>query len=165
MIESDVFVQALQDIGVDFFTGVPDSILGGIIAELMERRLYTPAVREDEAVAMAAGAYMSGKVPAVLMQNSGLGTCLNALISLNMIYCQPCFLIVSWRGYHGKDAPEHLVMGEVMPRFLDTMKIPHRTLSEKTAIDDLKWLAETFMKQRIPVALLITKGVVKGLHP
>jgi len=71
MIESDAFVQALQDIGVDFFTGVPDSILGGIIAELMERQLYTPAVREDEAVAMAAGAYMSGKVPAVLMQNSG----------------------------------------------------------------------------------------------
>ena len=55
MIESDVFVQALQDIGFDFFTGVPDSILGGIIETLMERRLYTSAVREDEAVAMAAG--------------------------------------------------------------------------------------------------------------
>ncbi len=99
MIESDAFVQALQDIGVDFFTGVPDSILGGIIAELMERRLYTPAVREDEAVAMAAGAYMAGKIPAVLMQNSGLGTSLNTLISLNYIYRQPCILIVSWRGH------------------------------------------------------------------
>ena len=31
MVESDDFVQALQDIGFDFFTGVPDSILGGII--------------------------------------------------------------------------------------------------------------------------------------
>jgi len=165
IIESDTFVQALQDIGVDFFTGVPDSMLGGIIAELMARHLYTPAVREDEAVAMAAGAYMAGKVPAVLMQNSGLGTSLNALISLNVIYRQPCILIVSWRGYQGKDAPEHLVMGEVMPQFLDTMKIPHRTLSEQTAVDNLKWLAETYMKQRIPVALLITKGIVKGLHP
>jgi len=69
MIESDAFVQALQDMGVDFFTGVPDSILGGIIAELMVRRLYTPAVREDEAVGMAAGAYMAipiGPVPIVL---------------------------------------------------------------------------------------------------
>ena len=56
-------------------------------------------------------------------------------------------------------------MGEVMPQLLDTMKIPHRTLSEQTTIDDLKWVAETFMKQRIPVALFITKGVVKGLHP
>ncbi len=165
MIESDNFVQALQDIGFDFFTGVPDSILGGIIATLIERRLYTPAVREDEAVAMAAGAYMAGKVPAVLMQNSGLGTSLNALISLNMIYRQPCVLIISWRGYQGKDAPEHLVMGQTMTQLLDTVRIPHRTLSEKTAVDDLKWVAETFMKQRIPVALLIHKGVVKGLHP
>ena len=37
MIDSDVFVQALQDMGVNFFTGVPDSILGGIIEELMTR--------------------------------------------------------------------------------------------------------------------------------
>src|SRR5438093_3295747 len=159
------FVSLLQDVGFDFFTGVPDSTLGGIIATLIERRVYIPAVREDEAVAMAAGAYMGGKIPAVLMQNSGLGTSLNALISLNMIYRQPCILIVSWRGQGGKDAPEHLVMGEVMPQLLDTMKIPHRTLSEKTAIEDFKWVAETFMKQRIPVAFFITKGVVKGLHP
>jgi sulfopyruvate decarboxylase alpha subunit len=165
MIESDAFVQALQDMGVNFFTGVPDSMLGGIIAELMERRVYTPAVREDEAVGMAAGAYMAGKIPAVLMQNSGLGTSLNALISLNLIYQQPCVLIVSWRGHQGKDALEHLVMGQTMPQLLDTMKIPHRTLTEKTAIEDLKWVAETFMTRRIPVALLITKGVVKGLHP
>jgi sulfopyruvate decarboxylase subunit alpha len=165
MIDSDVFVQSLQELGVDFFTGVPDSILGGIIAELMNRRLYTPAVREDEAVGMAAGAYMAGKMPAVLMQNSGLGTSLNTLISLNMIYRQPCILIVSWRGQGGKDAPEHLVMGDVMPQFLDTMKIPHRTLTEKTATDDFTWVAERYKKQQIPVALFITKGVVKGLHP
>jgi sulfopyruvate decarboxylase subunit alpha len=165
MIESDVFVQALQDMGVNFFTGVPDSMLGGIIAELMTRKAYTPAVREDEAMAMAAGAYMAGKIPAVLMQNSGLGTSLNTLISLNLIYRQPCVLIVSWRGYQGKDAPEHLVMGETMPQLLDTMKIPHRILSEQTVHDDFKWLGETFMKQRIPAALLIKKGVIKGLHP
>ncbi|MCS6897547.1 MAG: thiamine pyrophosphate-binding protein [Nitrospira sp.] len=165
MIESDEFVQSLQDMGVNFFTGVPDSILGGIIAELMNRGLYVPAVREDEALGMAAGAYMAGKMPAVLMQNSGLGTSLNTLISLNMIYRQPCILIVSWRGYGGKDAPEHLIMGQVLPRFLDTMTVPHRTLSEKTVKEDLAWVAEVYRTRRIPVALLITKGVVKGLHP
>ena len=165
MMESETFVEAMQGIGVDFFTGVPDSILGGIIAELMIRRLFTPAVREDEAVGMAAGAYMAGKFPAVLMQNSGLGTSLNALISLNVIYRQPCVLIVSWRGQGGKDAPEHLVMGEVMPQLLDTVHIPHRTLTENTATEDFRWVKETCAKQQIPVALFITKGVVKGLHP
>ncbi len=165
MIESDQFVQALQDIGFNFFTGVPDSILGGIIETLMERSLYTPSVREDEAVAMAAGAYMAGKVPVVLMQNSGLGTSLNALISLNMIYHQPCLLLVSWRGFEGKDAPEHLVMGQAMTALLDAVRIPHRTFSEATAVDDFRWAAHTFMKERIPFALLLKKGIVKGIHP
>lgn len=165
MIDSDVFVQALQDLGVNFFTGVPDSVLGGIIAELMIRRVYVPAVREDEAVGIAAGAYMGGRVPAVLMQNSGLGTCLNTLMSLNLIYRQPCLLIVSWRGQGGDDAPEHLVMGEVMPQLLETVRIPHRTLTEKTFAEDLRWVVETLMKRQIPVVLILTKGVVKGLHP
>ena len=125
MIDSDVFVQGLQDLGVNFFTGVPDSILGGIIEELMTRKVYTPAVREDEAVAMAAGAYMAGKIPAVLMQNSGLGTSLNTLISLNMMYRQPCILLISWRGFQGNDAPEHLVMGETMVACLTRVSAGH----------------------------------------
>ncbi len=165
MIESDDFVKALQDIGFDFFTGVPDSILAGIIATLMERSLYTPAVREDEAVAMAAGAYMAGRVPVVLMQNSGLGTSLNTLVSLNLIYRQPCLLVISWRGFQGKDAPEHLVMGQCLTQILDAVRVPHRSLSESTALEDFRWVAETFMKQHLPVALLLKKGIVKGLQP
>jgi sulfopyruvate decarboxylase alpha subunit len=165
MIESEDFVQALQDIGFDFFTGVPDSVLAGIIATLIERRLYQPAVREDEAVAMAAGAYMGGKIPAVLMQNTGLGTSLNTLTSLNMLYRQPCLLIVSWRGFEGKDAPEYHVMGQTMTQLLDTVRLPHRTLSKQTATEDLKWVAQTFMKERIPIALLLKSGVVRGLQP
>jgi sulfopyruvate decarboxylase subunit alpha len=165
VIDSDVFVQAMEDVGVNFFTGVPDSILGGIIAELMIRGIYIPAVREDEAVGMAAGAYMGGRIPAVLMQSSGLGTCLNTLTSLNLIYRQPCLLIVSWRGQDRSDAPEHRVMGEVMPHLLDTVRIPHRTLTEKTAVEDLQWVADTLRKKQIPVALILTRGVVKGLQP
>lgn len=165
MIESEEFVQALQDIGFDFFTGVPDTILAGIVATLMERRLYTPAVREDEAVAMAAGAFMAGKVPAVVMQQAGIGTSLNTLSSLNLLYRQPCLLLVAWRGAEGKDAPEHLVMGETLTKLLEIVRIPHRTLAEQTAPADLRWVAETFMKNRVPVALLLKSGVVRGLQP
>ena len=150
-IPAKQFVDRLQEIGFDFFTGVPDSTLGGIIATLIERRAYVPAVREDEAVGMAAGAFMGGKVPVVLMQNSGLG---------NLIYRQPCLLLISWRGHDGKDAPEHLVMGQVNRSLLDLVRIPHRTVGDKTFEGDLQWAGDAFMKQRIPVALLITKGVV-----
>jgi sulfopyruvate decarboxylase alpha subunit len=165
MLEADDFVKGLQGIGFDFFTGVPDTILGGIIAHLTDERLYIPAVREDEAVAMAAGAYFGGKIPVVLMQNSGLGNALNVLESLNLIYQIPCLLLVSWRGFEGKDAPEHLVMGETMAALLDTVRIPHRTLAVETIAEDLQWTAKTFMEQRIPVALLLKKGIVKTVQP
>ncbi len=156
MIEADDFVKGLQGIGFDFFTGVPDTILGGIIAHLTEERLYTPAVREDEALAMAAGAYLGGKIPAVLMQNSGLGNALNVLDSLNLIYQIPCLLLISWRGFEGKDAPEHLVMGETMTQLLDMVRIPHRTLASETIVEDLQWTAKTFKEQRAarPLAML-----------
>ena len=165
MIESDSFCQALQDIGFDFFSGVPDVLLAGIIATLMERHLYTPAVREDEALAMAAGAYMAGKVPVVFMASSGLGNALGTLTSLNLLYRQPCLLVIAWRGHEGTDAPEHLVMGKTLTQLLETIRVPHRTLSEPTAMEDFRWIAQTFMKDRVPVALLLKSGVVRGIQP
>ena len=165
MIESEDFVRALEDIGCDFFTGVPDTMLAGIINVLSERRLYTPVVREDQAVALAAGAFFGGKIPVVLMENSGLGNVLNVLMSLHLVYAIPCIMIISWRGFEGKDSNEHLVIGQTMPQLLDLVRIPHRTLSEQTIIEDLQWTAKTFMEQHIPVALLIKKGIVKTLQP
>jgi sulfopyruvate decarboxylase alpha subunit len=165
MINSEDFVRALEDIGCDFFTGVPDAMLAGIIDVLSERRLFTPAVREDEAVALAAGAFLGGKIPVVLMENSGLANSFNILMSLNLIYTIPCIMIISWRGFEGKDASEHLVMGQTMPQLLDLVRIPHRTLSEQTIIEDFQWTAKIFMEQCIPVALLIKKGIVKTLQP
>lgn len=165
MIESDDFVKAMQDAGFDFFTGVPDTILGGILDVLSQRRVYIPSVREDEAVAMAAGAFLGGKVPVVLMQNSGLGNALNVLMSLHLIYRIPCLLVISWRGFEGNDAPEHLVMGHTMPQLMEIIRIDHRTLSRDTMADDLRWARQTVTEQRLPVALFVKKGVVKTIQP
>jgi sulfopyruvate decarboxylase subunit alpha len=159
-IPAHTIIAGLQEQGFDFFTGVPDSTLSGVIAGLIERRLYIPAVREDEAVAMAAGAFMGGKTPVVLMQNSGLGTSLNTIISLNLIYLQPCLLMISWRGHDGTDAPEHLVMGQVLTQLLELVRIPHRILTAESWQSDLKWAGGVFTKQRIPAALLVVKGVL-----
>ena len=77
--------------GFDFYTGVPCSLVEDLIAAL-ERRPdapWLPAVREDVAVGMAAGAWLGGRRPVVVMQNSGLGTSLNALASLSLMYGFP----------------------------------------------------------------------------
>ncbi|ODS31167.1 MAG: hypothetical protein SCARUB_03710 [Candidatus Scalindua rubra] len=162
MFKSDDFAQELINNGYDFFTGVPCTIIGNLITNLTDRPdvTYIPSVREDTAVGIASGAYMAGKIPVVLMQNSGLGQCLNALASLNLIYKLPCLLIVTWRGFNGKDAPEHLVMGKVCTKLLDTVGISHYTFN----LDNIKVLIKMshryITENKEPFAIFLKKGII-----
>src|SRR5262245_14755119 len=128
MITGPDFLRFLLDAGFDFFTGVPCSLVKSLIATLEEQGGYIAETREDAAVVLSAVAYMAREHPVVIMQNSGLGVCLNALASLSLIYHLPCLLLITWRGYQGKDAPEHIIMGDISPRLLETLGIPHRVL-------------------------------------
>ncbi len=153
----------LEAQGFDFFTGVPCSMIEGLIAtlEAHPRLPYVPAVREDVAVGLAAGAWMAGRRPMVLMQNSGLGTSMNALVSLSLMYRLPALLLVTWRGHGGKDAPEHLLMGEISPSLLEMLRIPHRVLSARTVADDVAWGRAEADRLSQPVALLLPPGVLE----
>jgi sulfopyruvate decarboxylase alpha subunit len=153
------FVDELIAAGIDFFTGVPCSLVGPVIAELERRDLYHGETREDAALGVAAGAYMAGKLPAVVMQNSGLGVSLNALGSLHLLYEMPVLVLVTWRGFDGKDAPEHLVMGDVMPRLLDLFGIPWRAPAPDALLADVAWASERLRATRKPVALVVKPGL------
>jgi phosphonopyruvate decarboxylase len=155
------FVDALELAGFDFFTGVPCSRVGSVIAELDRRGRYFGETREDAALGVAAGAYLAGRLPVVIMQNSGLGVSLNALGSLHALYELPALLVITWRGYGGQDAPEHLVMGDVLPRLLDLFGIPHRAPSAAEMPQAAPWAAATLRETRKPVAVLISPGVLE----
>jgi sulfopyruvate decarboxylase alpha subunit len=121
--------------------------------------LYLGETREDAALGVAAGAYLGGRRPVVVMQNSGLGVSLNALGSLHLLYELPVLLLVTWRGFQGKDAPEHLVLGDVLPRLLDLFGIPHRAPDGGAVLADVDWAARTCADTRRPVALVVRPGV------
>jgi sulfopyruvate decarboxylase subunit alpha len=161
MINGADFLKLLLDNGFDFFTGVPCSLVKSLIATLEEKGGYIPETREDAAVGLAAGAYMAGKLPVVIMQNSGLGVSLNSLASLSLMYDFPCLLLITWRGYQGKDAPEHLIMGDISPKLLDTLQIPYQALRVESVQHAIGWAAETLQRTGKPVALLLPPGVMQ----
>jgi phosphonopyruvate decarboxylase len=167
-VNGAAFAARLEAQGYDFFTGVPCSMIAGLIAtlETHPRLPYVPAVREDVAVGLAAGAWLAGRRPMILMQNSGLGTSLNALVSLSLMYRLPALLLVTWRGHAGKDAPEHLLMGEISPSLLEMIRIPHRVLSATTIADDIAWGRAESERLSQPVALLLPPGILDpATHP
>jgi sulfopyruvate decarboxylase subunit alpha len=141
-LRGDELARALVAHGFDFFTGVPCSLVASLI------------------VALEPHGYVAGRRPLVLMQNSGFGVSLNAIGSLQDIYALPCLLVVTWRGYQGNDAPEHLVMGEAMPAILDAMRIPWREISAAGAADDVAWARARLDAKPGPVALVVKPGVL-----
>jgi phosphonopyruvate decarboxylase len=163
MISGHDFAARLDRHGFDFFTGVPCSLIEDLIAVLEHgaRAPYVAAVREDAAVGVAAGAWFGGRRPVVLMQNSGLGTSLNALASLSLMYGLPALLVVTWRGFGGKDAPEHILTGEISPRLLELLGVPYRVLATDSLDADLAWAAAEMDMRHSPVALLLPPKIVE----
>jgi phosphonopyruvate decarboxylase len=157
------FVDALAAHGYDFYCGVPCSLLKGVIRilETEPRYAYVSAVREDSALGLAAGAWLGGRKPVVLMQNSGLGVCLNALVSLHQIYYLPALLVVSWRGEGGKDAPEHLVMGLIQSDLLRLLDVPYAVLESGRLDEQVKELSAVMASTGRPVALVVGKGLLE----
>jgi phosphonopyruvate decarboxylase len=159
-VSGSAFVDALEKAGFDFFAGVPCSYLEAPIACLERSVLgYLAATREDEALSIAAGAWMGGRrLPVVFMQNSGLGNCLNVIASLHQSYEIPALLVISWRGHHGKDAPEHILMGAVMPDLLALFKVDHERLDLKDPAGQLRRIARSLGERPRVCALFVDKG-------
>lgn len=162
MISVNDFWNYLKSKEYTFFSGVPCSILEKVLEGCMHDLdiEYVPAIRENVALGLASGAYMSGKRSGILMQNSGIGNIVNALTSFNLIYKIPVLMFITWRGYGGKDAPEHIIMGKKTLSLLKELNIPTVVLSEEFK-NDIDWTISRMKKSRIPCAVIIKKGLIE----
>jgi sulfopyruvate decarboxylase subunit alpha len=88
-----------------------------------------PVTREEEGVGILAGAALAGKRPILLMQNSGLGNCVNALASLTQLYELPLFLLMSHRGGASERIVAQKPMGAAALRVLDGLGIPFDSIA------------------------------------
>jgi len=161
MINAKTFWDYLESKGYDYFSGVPCSILEPVYKELENRKpiSYIPAVKENTALGIASGAFISGRKSAILIQNSGIGNIINALTSFNLIYKIPVLLFITWRGYQGKDAPEHLVMGEKSIDLLNCIGITTIILTDDFK-NELNQAIEIINSKKIPVAVIIRKDLI-----
>lgn len=166
MISADAFLEPARERGFDFYTGVPCSFLTPIINRVISDRSldYVGAASEGEAVAIAAGAWLTGRKTVVMCQNSGLGNAVNPLTSLNWPFRIPTLMIVTWRGQPGlKDEPQHELMGEVMESLLGVIRVPHgRFPDSEDAISDALDNSERSMAvEDLPFAFIMAKGAVR----
>lgn len=167
MIDVEKFVGVMKSTGVDFFTGVPDSLLKSFCAYVTDNcgENHVIAANEGGAVGLAAGHYLAtGKPALVYMQNSGQGNAINPLCSLTDpdVYSIPMVLLVGWRGEPGvKDEPQHVKQGKVTVSLFETLDIPTEILpdDDASAAEVTRKMVERAKTESRPVALIIRKGL------
>ena len=167
MVSPELFINRLQAEGVNFFAGVPDSLLKNVCAYITdnvspEANIIT--ANEGAAVGVAAGHYLATKnLPLVYMQNSGIGNAVNPLLSLadEKVYSIPMILMIGWRGEPGvHDEPQHVKQGEVTLPLLDTMDIPYVILPDEdgAAAAAIGKIVTDCKNSSKPHAIVIKKG-------
>ncbi len=141
MIEPKEFFEWLNHHDVDFFTGVPDSLLKdfcAFVTDNVDNNKHVIAANEGNAVAIAAGYHLAtGKIPLVYLQNSGMGNTVNPLLSLvdEKVYKIPILLLIGWRGEPNvHDEPQHISQGELTLPLLQTLRIPFTVLDDDSQI-------------------------------
>ncbi len=151
--------------GISMFATVPDYIVSHVLEHLWadaECRVVTVA-REEEGVGLLAGAWLAGRRGAILMQNSGLGNCINALASLNVASQLPIVLVISQRGDLGEFNPAQVPMGQATGPILDALGLryirPCSITELETQGDGLIKLAYT---RSLPVAIVLPAELTGG---
>jgi len=168
VVNVDNFFSSLKHSGVEFFSGVPDSLLKDICAYITDNTSsenHIISANEGNAISIAIGYHLATKkVPLVYLQNSGLGNIINPLLSLADpdVYSIPMILLIGWRGEPGvNDEPQHIKQGKVTTDLLNVMKVPYEVLSSETTSEEADQIVKKIVRKagnlNTPYALLVKK--------
>ena len=157
-------IKFLKNKKINFFTGVPDSLLKNFIENIPNKKNFIMA-NEGLAVSLGIGYYLkTKKIPLIYFQNSGLGNTINPLISVanKNIYSIPMILLIGWRGEPGvKDEPQHKKQGKETLNFLKNLGIRYVILDSDSNFFRINKLIQLAKERSEPVAILAKKNIFK----
>ncbi len=149
---------------VEFVTTVPCKQLAGVIDNIENSPdiLHVPSNKEDEGMGLCAGAFMGGKRPAIIMQNTAIGVTINTLVTLIQYYRMPLPMLISYRGELGEPVACQVEMAVHTKALLAQLNIPTYHFHQQSDVEEFDAiLKHTFMCNK-PVAILTDASFWKG---
>ena len=141
---------------ISFVTTVPCKQLAGVIDEVETRPeiYHIPSNKEDEGMGLCAGAFMGGKRPAIIMQNTAIGVTVNTLVTLTQVYRMPLPMLISYRGELKEPVAGQVEMAVHTKALLNQLNIPTYHFHKQEDAQELDAILKyTFMCNK-PVAIL-----------
>jgi phosphonopyruvate decarboxylase len=169
MISPGGLYQFLEQRGINWYAGVPDSLLKHFLMYLQDHSgEHIITANEGLAIGLGAGYHLAtGGIPVVYLQNSGLGNIINPLTSLadKEVYGIPMLLLIGWRGKPGvADEPQHIKMGRITIPLLETLEVPVYILEQdpEKSFEQIDAAINKAKVEQSPVALLVPEGIFEG---
>jgi len=167
MINTLKFFNSLKKNKIDFFTGVPDSLLKELcfcITDNTIKKQHIINSNEGSCIGLSIGYNLAtNRIPLVYFQNSGLGNIINPYVSLahESVFKIPILLFIGWRGEpNKKDEPQHLFQGKITEDLLKILEIDYQILTIDTneSIKQMQRIINLVQESQKPFAILVKKN-------
>jgi sulfopyruvate decarboxylase beta subunit len=161
-MHENILIGLLKDQGINLAVSLPCDKAKELCSLLPESFETVELLREEDGVGVCAGAYLAGRKPAMVIQSSGLGNMLNALLSLSRTYELPLPVIASWRGVYKETIPAQVPFNTALPGILRAADIPFVIVHYPSEFDRVSEMIKRAYHTHTPAVALVSPRCWEG---
>jgi sulfopyruvate decarboxylase beta subunit len=153
-------IEILKRNKIDIVSTLPCEKIGRLLQLVATERAFCHVGlnREENGVGISAGVYLANGKPLMIIQSTGLGNSINAIMSLTVTYKFPLPIIASWRGIYKEKIAAQEPLGKAMPKLLDALGLKYTIIDTPTAIGLIEnVIQDAFANERPHIALISPK--------
>ena len=155
-IEREV-IETLKRNKIDVVSTLPCEKISALLRFVTGERAFCHVGlnREENGVGLSAGVYLAGGKPVMIIQSTGLGNSINAIMSLSVVYKLPLPVIASWRGVYKERIEAQVPLGKALPGVLDALGLKYTIIEDATQIRLVEEvIQDAFSTERPHIALI-----------
>jgi len=157
-MDENQIIDELKAQGIDLVSAIPCDRAKDLFFRLPEEFRHIGLTREEDGVGISAGAYLAGARPLVVLQSSGIGNMLNAILSLSSTFGLPLPILASWRGGVNEVIPAQIPFNRPLPRILAAAGIPCTIIAHRNHAKEIGDAIASAYRNRTPHVILIRPG-------
>jgi sulfopyruvate decarboxylase beta subunit len=161
----NLLIEVLQREGIDLVASLPCDRTKELTHLIPTMFRTVDLLREEDGTGICAGVYLAGGRPAMVIQSSGLGNMVNALMSLTKTYSLPLPVIASWRGVYKEAIPAQVPFNRALPRMLKALNIPFHEISDMGQFDSAGEAIRQAYERSTPFVILVKPSCWEGAGP
>lgn len=152
-------VEILKNNRIDIAATLPCDRIKALLPLISGSIDTIPLTREENGVGICGGAYLGGKRPVMIIQSTGIGNMINALLSFNQTYGIPLPVLASWRGVYKESIEAQWEFGKKLPSILDAAGIKFTIIKKRDELDGMDLAIKDAFDNLRPHVILVSPAV------